>query len=102
MTDLRSQVGVRPNLPRLLLTDPVLWAKTLFGPCTPYQYRLAGPGHWTGARQAILTQWDRIAQPFRTRVVPESDSSPSYQFLSVLFILGGITVATVYARLKLF
>ncbi|XP_029683451.1 flavin monooxygenase isoform X2 [Takifugu rubripes] len=103
MDFMAQQVGVRPNLLRLLLTDPVLWAKALFGPCTPYQYRLTGPGHWTGARQAILTQWDRMAQPFRTRVVPEADSAPAYHFLPFLFVLGGITVATVYgAKLKLF
>lgn len=102
MTVLRSQVGVKPNLLRLLLTDPVLWAKTLFGPCTPYQYRLTGPGQWAGARQAVLTQWDRIAQPFRTRAASEPGSPHTCPFFPFLFVFGGITVATVFAKLKLF
>ncbi|XP_068176166.1 flavin-containing monooxygenase 5-like isoform X2 [Antennarius striatus] len=67
---MAEEVGVRPNLLTLPLRDPVLWVKIFFGPCTPYQYRLTGPGQWDGARQAILTQWERVAQPFRTRVVP--------------------------------
>lgn len=100
--DLHPQVGVRPNLLGLFLTDPVLWVRTLFGPCTPFQYRLTGPGKWTGARQAIFTQWDRIAQPFRTRVVPEPESIPASCFFPFLFVFGGITVATMYTKLKLF
>uniref|UniRef100_A0A665UVN2 Flavin-containing monooxygenase n=1 Tax=Echeneis naucrates TaxID=173247 RepID=A0A665UVN2_ECHNA len=65
--DFYLQVGVRPNFLLLLLRDPVLWVKVVFGPCTPYQYRLTGPGQWAGARHAILTQWKRVAQPFKTR-----------------------------------
>ncbi|KFV20680.1 Dimethylaniline monooxygenase [N-oxide-forming] 5, partial [Tauraco erythrolophus] len=33
-----------------------------FGPCTPYQYRLRGPGKWVGAREAILTQRQRVVR----------------------------------------
>lgn len=73
------QVGARPNLLKLLLTDPVLWMNVFFGPCTPYQYRLTGPGQWTGARCAILTQWERVAKPFRTR--PELQPEPKTHFL---------------------
>ena len=72
---LLSQIGVRPNILRLFLTDPKLGLKVFLGPCTPYQYRLTGPGRWDGARQAVLTQWDRVEQPFRTRAVQEPESS---------------------------
>uniref|UniRef100_A0A3Q3VVL8 Flavin-containing monooxygenase n=1 Tax=Mola mola TaxID=94237 RepID=A0A3Q3VVL8_MOLML len=89
---MAKEVGVQPNLLRLLLTDPVLWVKVLFGPCTPYQYRLTGPGRWAGARQAILSQWDRVAQPLRTRAVPEPESRPSFFPSSYLLIFGGTAI----------
>ncbi|XP_072289866.1 flavin-containing monooxygenase 5-like [Eucyclogobius newberryi] len=71
MDSLAKQVGARPDFLRLVLTDPWLALQVWFGPCTPYQYRLTGPGRWGGVRQAILTQWDRMLQPFKTRVVQE-------------------------------
>ena len=40
-----------------------------FGPCTPYQYRLVGPGSWSKAREAIMTQDERIMYPLKTRKV---------------------------------
>lgn len=67
MDEISEMVGVRPKFLRTLLTDPQLGLKLLFGPCTPYQYRLRGPGKWAGARQAIFTQWGRVAQPMQTR-----------------------------------
>ncbi|KFP64998.1 Dimethylaniline monooxygenase [N-oxide-forming] 5, partial [Cariama cristata] len=60
MDELACQVGVKPNLLTLFLTDPKLAREVAFGPCTPYQYRLRGPGEWAGAREAILTQQQRI------------------------------------------
>ncbi|XP_071607561.1 dimethylaniline monooxygenase [N-oxide-forming] 4-like isoform X2 [Heliangelus exortis] len=75
--DIASCAGVKPSMLRLLLTDPGLALAIFFGPCTPYQYRLVGRGKWTGARAAILTQWQRTLKPLRTRVVDDSSSSPS-------------------------
>ncbi|RXM95373.1 Dimethylaniline monooxygenase [N-oxide-forming] 5 [Acipenser ruthenus] len=72
MDELAAQLGVRPRLGWLLLRDPRLGLQLLLGPCTPYQYRLCGPGQWAGARRAILTQWDRVTKPLRTRVLPET------------------------------
>uniref|UniRef100_A0A3Q0S8P1 Flavin-containing monooxygenase n=1 Tax=Amphilophus citrinellus TaxID=61819 RepID=A0A3Q0S8P1_AMPCI len=71
MDEIAELLGVRPNILRLLLTDPRLGLNVMFGPCTPYQFRLKGPGKWAGARQAILTQWERIAQPMQTRPCDE-------------------------------
>jgi hypothetical protein len=48
---------------QMFLKDPKLAIKCFFGPCTPYQFRLTGPGAWQGAREAILTQWDRTYKP---------------------------------------
>uniref|UniRef100_H3C6I0 Flavin-containing monooxygenase n=1 Tax=Tetraodon nigroviridis TaxID=99883 RepID=H3C6I0_TETNG len=73
LDSLAGLVGVRPNILWFLIKDPRLALQLFLGPCTPYQYRLTGPGQWAGARQAILTQWERVVQPFRTRVVPEPE-----------------------------
>ncbi|XP_068448897.1 flavin-containing monooxygenase 5-like [Clinocottus analis] len=77
LDSLAERVGVRPNILWLLLTDPRLAVQILLGPCTAYQYRLTGPGQWAGARQAILTQWERVYQPFRTRVLPDPETRSS-------------------------
>ncbi|XP_043076163.1 flavin-containing monooxygenase 5-like isoform X2 [Puntigrus tetrazona] len=79
---IAKEIGVRPNIAWLLLKDPAVGLRVFFGPCTPYQYRLSGPGHWRGARQAILTQWDRVAKPMKTRSIPEPSS------FSLFFWLG--------------
>ncbi|NXV88314.1 FMO1 monooxygenase, partial [Calonectris borealis] len=71
---LASFIGAKPSVLGLLCRDPRLALTVFFGPCTPYQYRLGGPGRWQGARQAIITQWDRTLKPTRTRV-PASSSS---------------------------
>ncbi|NXU03688.1 FMO1 monooxygenase, partial [Buphagus erythrorhynchus] len=72
---LASLIGAKPSVLELLCKDPKLALTIFFGPCSPYQYRLGGPGHWEGARQAILTQWDRVIRPTRTRVPAGSSSS---------------------------
>lgn len=89
---MAGELGVRPNLLRLLLRDPVLWSKVFFGPCTPYQYRLTGPGQWAGARRAILTQWERVARPFRTREVPEPATKSSVLLSPWLLTFGGTMI----------
>lgn len=69
LDEIASFIGVKPSIPWLFLTDPKLAVEVFFGPCSPYQYRLVGPGKWPGARNAILTQWDRVLKPTNTRVV---------------------------------
>ncbi|KAM8745924.1 flavin-containing monooxygenase 5-like isoform 1-T4 [Acanthopagrus schlegelii] len=71
MDEIAKLVGVRPNILWLLLTDPRLGLNVMLGPCTPYQFRLRGPGKWAGARQAIFTQWERVARPMQTRPCDE-------------------------------
>ncbi|XP_008593204.1 PREDICTED: dimethylaniline monooxygenase [N-oxide-forming] 4 [Galeopterus variegatus] len=77
LDDLAACIGVKPNIPFLFLKDPRLAWEVFFGPCTPYQYRLMGPGKWDGARNAILTQWDRTLKPLKTRIVPDSSKPAS-------------------------
>uniref|UniRef100_A0A8C0J224 Dimethylaniline monooxygenase [N-oxide-forming] 3 n=1 Tax=Chelonoidis abingdonii TaxID=106734 RepID=A0A8C0J224_CHEAB len=85
MDELASAIGVKPSFPLLFLTDPRLALEVYFGPCSPYQFRLTGPGKWDGARNAILTQWDRTLKATRTRVV--HDSQKHFPFLNLFKIL---------------
>ncbi|XP_078515357.1 dimethylaniline monooxygenase [N-oxide-forming] 2-like [Lissotriton helveticus] len=67
--ELATEIGAKPNIPCLFFTDPWLALELFFGSCTPFQYRLFGPGKWPGARHAILTQWDRIVSATKNRDV---------------------------------
>ncbi|KFO24437.1 Dimethylaniline monooxygenase [N-oxide-forming] 4 [Fukomys damarensis] len=82
MDELAACIGAKPNIPSLFLKDPRLAWEVFFGPCTTYQYRLVGPGKWDGARNAILTQWDRTMKPLKTRIVadPPQPASMSRYF----------------------
>lgn len=84
--ELLTSINAKPNLFSLLLTDPRLAFTIFFGPCTPYQFRLTGPGKWKGARNAILTQWDRTFKVTKTRIVQESPS-PFASLLKLLSLL---------------
>ncbi|XP_004626970.1 dimethylaniline monooxygenase [N-oxide-forming] 4 [Octodon degus] len=89
MDELAACIGAKPNIPFLFLKDPRLAWEVFFGPCTPYQYRLVGPGKWDGARSAILTQWDRTMKPLKTRVVADSSQPAS---LSHSFKVWGVSI----------
>ncbi|XP_051929184.1 flavin-containing monooxygenase 5-like isoform X7 [Hippocampus zosterae] len=91
MDSLAVEAGVRPNILRLFLSDPKLAWHVLLGPCTPYQYRLIGPGKWDGARRAILTQWERVHTPFRAR---QAESGPPTAMISY-GLIGFLTGATI-------
>ncbi len=71
----------------LFLKDPKLAITVFFGPCTPYQFRLVGPGQWQGACDAIMTQWDRVLHATKTRPLPHVDKSHSITVYQVLFVL---------------
>ncbi|KAM4641190.1 dimethylaniline monooxygenase [N-oxide-forming] 2-like [Discoglossus pictus] len=76
LDSLATDIGVKPDIFKLFFFDPVLALKIFFGPCNSYHYRLSGPGKWPGARQAILTQWDRIEKPLKTRVTKQDPFFP--------------------------
>ncbi|KAK3542650.1 hypothetical protein QTP86_031472, partial [Hemibagrus guttatus] len=61
--------------------------RVLFSLCTPYQFQLSGPGRGDGAHQAILTQWERVAEPFKTRPIPEDKTSTLHYWLD---LAGGV------------
>ena len=75
----------------LFMSDPKLAATCYFGPCTPYQYRLQGPGKWTGARQAIMTQWDRTLAPLKTRPI-KLDKKSQFGFLLFYIVFTAICI----------
>lgn len=64
LDELASQFGARPRMWKYFFTDFKLWWELMFGPCYPYQWRLEGPGNWSGARQAILEGQKRIDNAF--------------------------------------
>ncbi len=101
MDELAKQVGVRPSILKLLVTDPRLALNVIFGPCTPYQFRLHGPGQWEGARQALLTQWDRVNEPLRTRCTPEPQSQRSSHSLIFSVSVAALLSALYYSRASL-
>ncbi|XP_061895037.1 flavin-containing monooxygenase 5-like [Entelurus aequoreus] len=102
MDEIATMLGVRPNIGRLLLTDPKLGLNLLNGPITPCQYRLKGPGKWAGARQAILTQWDRVAQPFKTRPCDGVEAKQSLRWPLILLAAAGVAAYVNSSRLHAF
>jgi len=89
MDEIGELIGVKPHFLPLFLRDPALALSVFFEPCTPYQYRLQGPGQWEGAAQAIRTQWDRVLAPTRTRVttLPSQDSGLPSKLFSILSLI---------------
>ncbi|XP_051864834.1 flavin-containing monooxygenase 5-like isoform X2 [Pristis pectinata] len=79
--ELAEQIGVKPDVMRLFLRDPRLAYLVFFGPFTPYQYRLNGPGKWEKARETILTQWERTINVTKTRTVVKCQNDVSLPLL---------------------
>lgn len=81
---------------KLFLTDPKLAFTCYFGPCTPYQFRLMGPGSWKGAREAILTQWDRTYKSLQTRPCNVPDESGSALFYMLVVAVLAVLVYMIF------
>ncbi|CAL1541313.1 unnamed protein product [Lymnaea stagnalis] len=96
MDELASMMGCKPNMFRLLVTDPSLFWRVLTGPGVPYQFRLNGPNPWPGARQAIFTVMDRIQKPFETRQLPKRKNTSSWKRYFLLITLLSAGAATAY------
>lgn len=98
MDELASFIGAKPNILQLFLKDPRLAIEVFFGPCSPYQFRLEGPGKWSGARNAILTQWDRSLKPMKTRVVSGVQKPCTYllRLLAVPILLIAVCLVLIW------
>uniref|UniRef100_A0A5S6QUF7 Flavin-containing monooxygenase n=1 Tax=Trichuris muris TaxID=70415 RepID=A0A5S6QUF7_TRIMR len=95
MDELSKIIGAKPDAWRYAFSDPTLAAYILWGPCTPYQYRLEGPHKWEGARQAIVEVWDRVRCPYKTSRI--TISKPTFDVFTIprlLFVLLLIMVFT--------
>ncbi|XP_003974020.1 dimethylaniline monooxygenase [N-oxide-forming] 5 [Takifugu rubripes] len=100
MDDIAGEIGVRPSLLRLLLTDYSLFKRVLWGPVTAYQYRLMGPGKWDGARRAVFTQFDRMYQALKTRQVKEPEPSVAGRLLIFSLIISAGTASIYYIHVR--
>ncbi|KAM8930870.1 dimethylaniline monooxygenase [N-oxide-forming] 2-like [Pelodytes ibericus] len=89
LDELTTDFGATPNITQLFLTDPFLALALFFGPCTPAQYRLVGPGKWPQARNQVMTTWDRIIKATKTRSVQhhEHKSTTMRLVLGVLCVM---------------
>lgn len=89
MDELASQIGAKPNLFKLALTDPKLFSACFNGPCLPYQYRLQGPYAWSGARDALLNYEKRVFAPLNSegKSIPNSYDRRARKYLLVTTIL---------------
>jgi len=88
--ELSRQMGCHPNMLKLVFTDPKLAYHLIFGPFTPYQNRLVGPGAWPGAREAILKTMDRVHHPFMTRNSKKHNSNNETHVFSWIILFGVI------------
>ncbi|KAK0056421.1 dimethylaniline monooxygenase [N-oxide-forming] 5 [Biomphalaria pfeifferi] len=98
MDELATVVGCKPNLFKLLVTDPRLFWRVLTGPGVPYQFRLHGPNPWPGARQAIFTVIDRIKKPFNTRPLPTKKTSKTKTIVLVSLGVALVGAALLYVK----
>ncbi|KAK7506947.1 hypothetical protein BaRGS_00001798 [Batillaria attramentaria] len=92
MDELAELNGCKPDIVSLIKTDPVLAWHVITGPCTPYQYRLMGPGKWAGARDAILTTMDRVRFPLATRPLPKKSAETRQFLLWFLLVVVALTI----------
>ena len=92
LDEVAVQFGVKPEFWQMVKTDPVLAWRCVFGTFTPYQYRLVGPGRWEGAREAIMTIWDRVRAPTQTKLVQEEAKGNHFpiRFLALLALVVAI------------
>ncbi|XP_071498290.1 flavin-containing monooxygenase 5-like [Diadema antillarum] len=102
LDEIASEIGVKPNLLVLLLTDPALAYHYIFGPYVPAQYRLYGRHRWAGAREHMMTVWQRVHKPYKARQGGASmkelevASGPKFGLLQLFIILG--ILAVIYFR----
>ena len=86
MDCIAKEIGVKPSLSRLFLHDPWLSVRCFFGACVPAQYRLQGPGQWSGAKGAITRCLANNATATRTRLVPGRRLTSTYNILTEVLL----------------
>ena len=76
-----------------MFSDPLLALRCYFGPCSPPQYRLTGPGAWGGARRAIMEIQERNVAQMRKKVL-----GTSYQNVLIKIVVGLLCLYFVLVR----
>lgn len=84
MEEIADIINVKPNLFKYLFTDPKLCFALSFGPSLSYQYRLEGPHPWPKARETILTVFDRIKAPLKTKTELTTKSKSTNSLVNIL------------------
>ena len=90
--ELANEIGCKPNFVKLFFSDPALALRCFFGPCTPVQFRILGPGAWAGAKKAIEDAPGNVIYATKTRVLQQKDdkgnkSAAVYLKLLVLLVV---------------
>jgi dimethylaniline monooxygenase (N-oxide forming) len=89
MDDLSKMIGARPRISNYIFKDPRLATTLAFGAAAPYQFRLEGPQTWSGAREALMTVWDRALHQMKSGrhfVDPNEERGKLADFKKVIFI----------------
>ncbi|XP_043941184.1 flavin-containing monooxygenase 5-like [Protopterus annectens] len=87
MDEIAEAFGAKPKMLELFYRNPRLAWKVFFDSCTPYQYRLTGPGKWSGAEKAVMTQWDRVFKATMTRCVEVEKQQKTFPVLLMLIFM---------------
>ncbi|KAK6048275.1 Flavin-binding monooxygenase-like protein, partial [Cooperia oncophora] len=67
MDEIASFVGCKPDLRKLMFSDPKFALRLFMGANVPYVYRLVGPNKWDGAEDAIRSVPYRVKKPLKAR-----------------------------------
>ena len=100
MNEIAEMIGVRPNLWRMCVTDPVLAAHCFFGPCLPAQYRLQGPGKWSKAKETIKATFNNTVSGTQTRRIVCNKNKTSDVLLNLLWCF--LIFYTIFSVINLF
>jgi dimethylaniline monooxygenase (N-oxide forming) len=65
--EIANEIGARPQLAHIMLTDPYLATRMFIGANYPYVYRLTGPHRWPHAARTLLTANERVRIALRQR-----------------------------------
>lgn len=88
---------------RLLITDPKLCFAVYNGVFTAHQYRLVGPGAWSGARQAVLEAIDRLQYPVNATAVDSkrqqcANKSKQWKFMTAAAAVAALCLAIAFVN----
>lgn len=86
MDEIAVQIGVKPNLLSVAMTDPYLAARCYFGPCVPAQYRLMGPGKWDDAPKVIRAVFQNHQTGMKRRHVTQKPEVHNSQMRTFIFV----------------